>query len=190
MRIFLASDHHFFHENIIRYCKRPFLDVHHMNEEMTSRWNLAVDSDDIVIYCGDLTAGLGDRSSELRILIGNLNGRKVLVRGNHDHKSDAWYVESGFMRVVEHINFGGVLAVHHPLEEAISHGLNIDMAGEVEHVIHGHSHATDLPNRENHFNVAMDRNDYTPIDYRVAIPEHLQSQFHDSVVSFCNISTS
>ena len=190
MRIFFASDHHFFHANIIKYCKRPFSDVSHMNEEMTLRWNKTVSSDDVLIYCGDLTAGLGDRSEELRLLIGDLNGRKILVRGNHDHKPDAWYLEAGFEKVVGHFNFGGVLAVHYCLEEAIARGLDINAIGTVEHVVHGHTHATEVPNHENHYNVAMDRNNYTPVDYKVAVPERLQTHFHDSVVSFCNMKAS
>jgi calcineurin-like phosphoesterase family protein len=53
MAIFFTSDHHFGHENIIRYCNRPFTSVQQMNEIMILRWNGAVLPEDEVYYLGD-----------------------------------------------------------------------------------------------------------------------------------------
>ena len=181
MNVFLTSDHHFFHGNIIKYCSRPFRDVSHMNAEMLSRINGAVAQDDTLLIVGDLTAGLGGRLEELRSIIGAMHGKKLLIRGNHDHQPDEWYLASGFHRVLPHINLGGVLVTHFSLIEAVSRGIDIDALGTVEHVVHGHTHSVDTPDLENHFNVAVDRHAFDPVDYRRAIPENLQTPFIDSL---------
>lgn len=184
MKIFFSSDHHFFHSNIIKYCSRPFADVDSMNAEMAQRWNDVVGKEDLVIYVGDMTAGLRGRISEFSELISSLHGKKILIRGNHDHQTDEWYRQAGFISVVESINLGGVLLVHYSLKEALSRNLDSSKWGEVEHVIHGHTHTVDTPNHENHFNVAADRNDYRPVTCEVAVPQNLHASFAAALESF------
>ena len=181
MNVFFTSDHHFFHENIIKYCGRPFSDVDHMNCEMLSSLNSAVEPEDLVIFVGDLTASLKNRYEELLDIIHAIKCRKILIRGNHDHLADEWYLSAGFEKVLTHINLGGVLLVHYPLVEAISRGLDTSYLGSVEHVIHGHTHHANTPNHENHFNVAVDRHDFCPVNYRNAMPDHLQLSFLDAL---------
>ena len=49
-RVFLTSDTHFDHENIIKYCSRPFNSKDEMNKAMISNWNSVVgDSDTVYI---------------------------------------------------------------------------------------------------------------------------------------------
>ena len=180
MRVFFSSDTHYFHDNIIKYCSRPFSGFEEMNRKLVSRWNSVVAPDDIAIHVGDISAGLKGRTTELREIVRSLNGRKFLVRGNHDHLDDVWYLESGFEKVVKHVNLGGVLLIHYPLAEAFSRGISPDELGIVEHVIHGHTHATDVPNHDNHFNVAVERNDYIPVSLTAAVPAGLQRRFLES----------
>lgn len=181
MNVLFSSDHHFFHENIIKYCDRPFVDVDHMNRDMLAALNASAGPGDLLIFVGDLTASLRGRHEELLAIIQSLRCRKVLIRGNHDHLPDDWYLNAGFERVFTHINVGGVLLVHYPLEDAISRGLDISTLGAVEHVIHGHTHRADTPDHENHFNVAVDRHAFRPVDYRRSIPDHLQKSFLDAL---------
>lgn len=186
MRVFFSSDHHFFHDNIIRYCARPFIDAKHMNDEMLRLWNSTVSNDDIVIYVGDLTASLRGRHEDLKNLISSLNGQKILVMGNHDHQSSQWYLEAGFKKVVDSINLGGILLIHYPLHEAISRGMDSSLWGVIEHVVHGHTHRVDVPNFENHFNVAADRHNFVPVSADVALPNHLRDGFIESLTTFIN----
>ena len=186
MSVHFSSDHHFFHDNIIRYCNRPFNDASHMNEEMIRRWNEVVSEKDTVVYVGDLTAALRGRHAELRRIISILNGNKVLIRGNHDHESSEWYLEAGFKRVVDHVNLEGVLLIHYPLHEAFSRGIDPAALGAVEHVVHGHTHQADTPDIESHFNVAVDRHGFSPVPLTTVIPQYLRERFVESLSSFIN----
>jgi calcineurin-like phosphoesterase family protein len=55
--IYLISDTHFDHQNIIKYCHRPFRDVRQMNKAMMRNWNNTVKARDTVYFLGDWTYG-------------------------------------------------------------------------------------------------------------------------------------
>lgn len=94
--LYLISDTHFNHKNIIEYEDRPFHDVAAMNEAMIRNWNAIVGPDDTVIHLGDV--GLGSESS-LKEIVPQLNGHKILIRGNHDRKSDSFFYDCGFEEI-------------------------------------------------------------------------------------------
>jgi len=77
---FIVSDTHFCHAQILEYCARPFKSVEEMNEVMIERWNAVVSPSDVVIHMGDV----GFRYEKLKDIIDRLNGKKLLIRGNHD----------------------------------------------------------------------------------------------------------
>ena len=79
-RVFVVSDPHFGHANIIKYCHRPFADADEMDRQLIARWNAAVLSAATVWLLGDVTV----KPDKLGALQRQLNGRKVLVAGNHD----------------------------------------------------------------------------------------------------------
>jgi len=83
-RIFIISDTHWNHKNIIDFCERPFDSVEEMNESLILRWNACVTPEDTVIHLGDV----GFHYQSLFNIIPRLNGTKLLIRGNHD-----WNVE-------------------------------------------------------------------------------------------------
>ena len=179
MKIYFTSDNHYFHDNIIKYCQRPFVDHRDMNEEMLARWNSVVGPDDFGIFVGDISAGLRKRTDELRSIIQRLNGTKILIRGNHDHQPDEWYLESGFVGVFRHLNLGGVLLCHYPVRSFEEWEIDVSQLGEYSHIVHGHVHAK-FPNYEGHFNVAADRNDFMPWHYSDVVPAELHRPFKDS----------
>jgi calcineurin-like phosphoesterase family protein len=78
--IFFTSDHHFSHNNIIRYCQRPFSSVEEMDQEMIHRWNETVAPEDTVYYLGDFSLSLKPVESVTPLL----HGKKLLIMGNHD----------------------------------------------------------------------------------------------------------
>lgn len=84
MKIWLTSDTHFYHNNILKYEpeSRPFKDINHMNETIVKNWNEKVSLEDIVYVCGDFFMGAAENVSKI---LPRLNGKKIIViRGNHD----------------------------------------------------------------------------------------------------------
>lgn len=81
-KIFVCSDTHFGHFNIIKYCDRPFASAEEMDEAMITRWNSRVTNDDTVYFLGDFAF-----APEWRIkqIFEQLNFHLCLiVPGNHD----------------------------------------------------------------------------------------------------------
>ena len=81
--IWVTSDLHFNHLNILKYEpeSRPFENVEEMNKILIENWNKVVKHSDTVYVLGDLMMG---SLEEGRKCIEQLNGKIVLVRGNHD----------------------------------------------------------------------------------------------------------
>ncbi|MFA7695232.1 MAG: 2'-5' RNA ligase family protein [Methanoregula sp.] len=128
--IFLISDLHLGHANIIRYCSRPFVytDVTEMDRVLTANWNFCIAPSDRVYFLGDLRYGRDARQeSEYRAL---LNGKITFVYGNHDEGIPDT-VPSAFLEC-DGIRF---CLVHNPADAPE------DFDGWI---IHGHHHNNDL----------------------------------------------
>lgn len=80
MTIFFSSDHHFYHNNIIGFCNRPYSSVEEMNEKLIYNWNKVVSPDDVVYYIGDFSLAI----RPVETITMRLNGEKFLIPGNHD----------------------------------------------------------------------------------------------------------
>lgn len=81
VKIWFTSDTHFGHQNILKFCERPFVSVEEMDNTIIERWNLKVGKDDIVFHLGDFAFATNKRWQEL---ISLLNGKIYLILGNHD----------------------------------------------------------------------------------------------------------
>src|ERR1700731_4433987 len=81
--IYFTADEHYGHRNIIKYCNRPFSDVNHMNETLIANFNAKVPPNGLTYHIGDI---FWDSVSidEARRIMNRLNGRHILVWGNHD----------------------------------------------------------------------------------------------------------
>lgn len=90
-KIWFTSDTHFGHENIIRFCNRPFGNVEEMNETLIQNWNMVVKPDDIVFHLGDFAFG---GSAIWNTTLDQLNGDIILIQGNHDRKN----LRQGFVK--------------------------------------------------------------------------------------------
>lgn len=89
--IYFISDTHFGHSNIIKYCNRPFENVHIMNKVIFENINNIVGYDDTLYILGDF-GYRGKKPIEYRLRI---NCRDIhLVLGNHDKRTDFYPNES------------------------------------------------------------------------------------------------
>lgn len=162
MTVFFTSDTHFGHENIIRYCDRPFKDTDEMDEAIIARWNETVSPEDTVYHLGDIALGQIAKSLPK---VARLNGYKIAVLGNHDRpfmrmgKPDEydWFrrYEEVFQKVV---HWEGTLVNIGPDLDTVkvSHfPYNGDHTPEDRHadmrphdigtpLIHGHTHTKDV----------------------------------------------
>lgn len=83
--LFFTSDTHFGHQNILQYSQRPFKDTNEMDDTIIDNWNRVVGPDDTVYHLGDFA--FGDISS-IKKLVARLNGRIILIKGNHDRQPE------------------------------------------------------------------------------------------------------
>lgn len=80
-KIWFTSDTHFGHQNILKFCERPFVSIEEMDNTIIERWNSKVGKDDIVFHLGDFAFATNKRWQKLITL---LNGKIYLILGNHD----------------------------------------------------------------------------------------------------------
>lgn len=80
---YFIADTHFFHENVIKFDNRPFTCIEEMNEKMRDWWNNTVSSKDRVYILGDFI-WLPPSNPDFIKFTRSLNGKKVLIKGNHD----------------------------------------------------------------------------------------------------------
>lgn len=155
MVVWITSDNHFWHKNIIKYCNRPFTTVEEMNETMLSNWNNVVKKRDIVLHLGDFA--LCCNNEMLQNLIHQLHGQIYLLPGNHDHPTRlsraGLYVLSAYEKddiVLYHEN---IIFSHRPLYD--------------EHIpfnfvnVHGHIHNKKSFGKR--INVSVDITNFTPV---------------------------
>lgn len=159
MTIWFTSDTHFDHKNIIGYCDRPFRDLDAMNRALIVNWNAVVNPDDLVYHLGDFAFASAGRVAEIA---GQLNGRKVLVKGNHDSCSMAAYIRAGFEDVVDNadlLTFGyPVYLAHHPIPYNLPEGFTHQLCGHVHEVWKRHSDRYSTV-----VNVGVDQWGYMPV---------------------------
>ena len=148
-----TSDLHFYHKNIIQYSDRPYKSVEEMNEGLISNWNGKVNPDDTVYIIGDfIFAGI----TKMREIHDRLNGKKILIKGNHDPYEA---VSSVFEKVYDYkeikIDEKWIILMHFPIEEW--HGKH---RGSIH--LHGHAHGTSRLER-NRLDVGVDPNYMVPL---------------------------
>ena len=94
MKYWFTADLHLFHDNIRKYCNRPFDTLEEMNDSLIRHWNERVKEEDIVFHIGDFLfrnspggkKGEGEpvKSRDIEKL---LNGKIIHCRGNHDRNN-------------------------------------------------------------------------------------------------------
>lgn len=151
--VFFSSDLHFYHANIIKYCKRPFASVEEMNEGLIANHNSLVKPNDVWYHLGDFAfAG----SDEIRQVLRRMNGIKHFVKGNHDKAVN-------FVGLVESfsadlcLKFNGIR--YHLYHFPVS---SWDSAHHGSIHLHGHSHGSTNSDGLLRFDMGVDCNNMFP----------------------------
>lgn len=165
--VWFIGDTHFGHSSTVLKYKRPdgtplrdFPCVDAMNEHMITCWNSVVKPKDRVYHLGDVVI-----NRKCLQLLDRLNGRKVLIKGNHDifelDDYAAYFDDIRAYRVfVEH----RIIASHIPIHPQSLERWNAN--------VHGHLHAnnimlnglTNTPDPR-YINVSVEQINYTPVSY-------------------------
>lgn len=159
-RVWLLSDLHIGHANIIRYTDRPHVNVDSMNADLLNALD-AIPDDDWLMVLGDVSMGLPGSADSF---LARLPTRSALVFGNHDiqrgngcrkirddlqaafsARAEAWAVETPGRRL---------LFTHYPIPPAL---LPADVIN-----LHGHTHNLP-PLSPRHRNVCVEHTGYRPL---------------------------
>ena len=165
-RVWIWSDLHLFHKNIIRYSGRPFFSTEQMNEALLMAAEAVVAPEDWLVFAGDLSFGSMEDTADW---LAQLDCRKATLLGNHDvdrqEKTQGWSslgfeavadVQAWDLPVAWEMADGrrirSLWLTHYPLpDERIPAGvLNI----------HGHTHDKNLGGKR--LNVSVEQVDYQP----------------------------
>lgn len=169
MKYHLITDTHFNHvPQMFDYCGRP-----ENYQELLANSMLSIPEDDVLIHLGDICIGKDSEVHER--FIQPLKCKKWLIRGNHDNKSDNWYLTHGWDFVADAIllRILGVqtLLTHIPHPDT-GYGINI----------HGHFHNQDHRRHEpelraiknpRQYLLAVEFTNYKAVDAENWISEHV-----------------
>jgi calcineurin-like phosphoesterase family protein len=119
--IWMVSDCHFMHKNILKFCPNTRLGADHeeMTELLIQNWNKQVAPDDEVWNLGDVFFCKFEKSMEI---MGRLNGKINLILGNHDQVIEKNPALMGMFHSVQHykkmrIGSRTVIMHHYPYLE-------------------------------------------------------------------------
>ena len=84
---FFTSDWHIGHEKSLQFDERPFSNLDEMHKSLIARYNATVPDSGICYFIGDV----GNKTEDIRKVVSQLKGTKVLISGNHDHGVTTMY---------------------------------------------------------------------------------------------------
>lgn len=162
------SDPHFGHRKVIDFCDRPFTDLDHMHEAFILRYNQVVKPFHTVCWAGDT---FFSNLESAREILSRMNGRKLLVRGNHDGSNTRCAKLFDFVTDRLHLRIAGRHCVvsHYPYAGTEHHGMVDDRFQDLrvprvkgQALIHGHSHSK-VRRHQTQIHVGVDAWDYRPV---------------------------
>ena len=153
--IYLTADLHLNHKNIIKYCNRPYFDLHNMNFSLIQNWNSVVNHGDAVYILGDF--GFFDNDLVIKKYVEQLKGNKILITGNHDRKTVKNCDHFKEITNYKKINYDKktIIMFHYPIA-------SWDRKHHGSYHAYGHCHGV-FKNCGLSHDVGVDNNNYTPI---------------------------
>ena len=157
-KLFIISDTHFGDENIIKYERRPFSTIEEMDDQMIASWNNLVNKDDMVFHLGDVGVY---PALKMKDIITQLNGKKILIMGNHDnYLTLREWMECGFDEVYKYpIIYDEFIVMQHEPPQYINSDTPF-------FYLYGHVHGTEMYPTVSKQSacVSVERWNYEPVD--------------------------
>ena len=153
--VWVWSDLHFGHENIIRYTNRPFADASAMDRQLYANWAGTVGPADALLFIGDVAMRRAVSEATWSRIRGAPGRMKQLVVGNHDLTGAGRLRVDGFDDICSLLCADGdppLLFTHMPLFDVPVGWVNV----------HGHTHAAPVT-RSPHINVSVEHIRYRPL---------------------------
>lgn len=164
-KTFFISDPHFGHKGIISFNNkqgtkiRPFKSVEEMDELIIQKWNKTVREVDKVYVLGDIAM-----NRKCIKTIDKCNGKKILVRGNHDiFKLEDYTPFFKDVRAYKVFPKYRIICSHIPIHDSQFFRFKLN--------IHGHLHQN-LIDDDRYLNVCMEQTNFTPVSLE-EILDHL-----------------
>lgn len=133
MNNFFTSDSHWGHNNILQFCKSraalwPTIEDH--DEGLIDLWNKTVSPKDMVFHLGDFAFARRERIEEI---VGRLNGKIILIKGNHDKSKiiKNCGFDMIFESVVHRIGKQKIAMVHEPEKIHFDNGVTFGLCGHI-----------------------------------------------------------
>ncbi len=85
--------------------RKLYGDMEKFHMALVENWNSVISNDDYVLCLGDFTQNLADKNASMALVEKYsrlLNGKKFLIRGNHDAEDTSWYYDSGWNCLIEY----------------------------------------------------------------------------------------
>lgn len=161
--VYFISDTHFYHQNIIKYCKRPFNDIKKMNETIINNWNSIVADNDTIYHLGDFCLA---QDEDIKEIFNRLNGNKILIRGNHDRKPIKFYEELGFKVLINApivLEEYKLLLSHVPLPNSKIKMGYLNLHGHIHNKKLSDEYPKNIYSENNHLNVSVDVTNFKPV---------------------------
>lgn len=163
----VIADTHFFHDNIIIYQNRP--EDH--DDIMLENWINMVRPSDVILHLGDLAL---TNAETMRILCAHLPGKKYLIRGNHDQRTDTFYRKNNFEVINEPVIYYSKIATLLFTHRALRKNEYPDIYYPAPpYNVHGHSHRKtvdqydtyleEYSHRSRYINISVELTDYKPV---------------------------
>lgn len=150
MDYFVLTDPHLGHYKLETLGVRPrgFTEL-----VLENLWEMLADSGNVLICLGDINMG-NDEYWHSQLMTRLRGTHKWLVKGNHDKKSDAWYLSHGWNFVSDRLyleRYGlKMLFTHKP----VGHNWTFDLN------LHGHFHNNPVENWEDDLRYKMSNRNY------------------------------
>lgn len=143
---YFTSDLHAFHKNIIQFDNLPFNTLIEYRDFIKKVWNSTITEKDEIYLLGD--SAVGGRNSDVNNFLHSLNGKKYLVKGNHEKEiMKTSYLREHFEWIKDYYVFDynkqRFVLMHFPIEEWLNKRNNSIH-------LHGHCHGNkNMYNKEN-----------------------------------------